>query len=180
MKKTIAVALLLAVAANIHTSIARRTLIPRTQSMEFIEAGTAAINIADTACCMAEPALPPFDENAVSLRGFNKRVSDNYETFFVRNNLQLHISGITLTLRYSDIDGNTLHERTLRVPCDLQPGKSRQVSINSFDRQHLFYYYLSSKPRNSATPFKVSARLMGYDLCDSVVSCTPSVDIPAL
>ena len=139
--------------------MAKRTLVPRTSNMELISPDDSMdTTVNDTL------GLPQFDENTVTLRGFNKRVSDNYETFFVQNNSPFPISGITVSLRYTDTGGTLLHERTLHIPCDLQPGQSRQVSVNSFDRQHLFYYYLSGKPRKSATPFQVSARLMGYDI----------------
>ena len=146
--------------ATMPCTMAKRTLVPHSQNMEFISTGDSTTNTATT----DTSRLPQFDENAVTLRGFNKRVSDNYETFFVQNNTRFPISGITVTLRYTDTSGTLLHERTLHVPCDLQPEQSRQVSVNSFDRQHLFYYYLSGKPRKSATPFQVSARLMGYDI----------------
>lgn len=158
MKTDLILALLSIIVAATPQVAAKRTLVPRTGNMELVTDSTVAMAVADTT------GLPPFNENAVTLRGFNKRVSDNYETFFVQNNTRHHISGITVTLRYTDTSGTLLHERTLHIPCDLQPGKSRQVSVNSFDRQHLFYYYLSGKPRISATPFQVSARLMGYDI----------------
>lgn len=159
------IAIISMVAACTSQSHARRTLVPHTRNVEFLETGCDSLSASDTVCTAGTVTrLPEFDENAVTLRGFNKRATDNYETFFVRNNLQFCIAGITVILRYTDMDGALLHERTLHVPCELQPGKSRQVSINSFDRQRIFYYYLSGKPRKSATPFKVSARLMGYDI----------------
>lgn len=162
MKRKFTTTIMLA-AVLAAASAMQRTLVPQTRDVEFLEVDSAAV--ADSLGGVdAPPLLPQFEENAVSLRGFNKRVSDIEETFFVQNNTQWHLSGITVMLRYIDVNGGLLHERTVHVPCDLLPGRSRQVSINSFDRQRLFYYYLSGKPRKSATPFKVSARLMGYDI----------------
>ena len=140
-----------------------RTLVPDTRGVEFLVTDSAAMQ-ADTVAPTATQQLPPFDEKAVTLRGFNKRVADNYETFFVQNNTPFALAGIIVTLQYTDINGTLLHERTIHIPCELLPGKSRQVSIDSFDRQYVFYYYLSGKPRKSATAFRVSARLMGYDI----------------
>lgn len=139
-------------------ALSRRKLVPETQDVEV----TAPVD--SLPCDTAASSLPPFRSDAVTIRGFNKRVNDNYETFFVQNNTGFHIAGITVTLKYVEIDGALLHERTVHVSCDLPAWKSKQVSVNSFDRQHMFYYYLSGQPRKSATPFKVSARLMGYDI----------------
>ncbi len=139
-------------------ALSRRKLVPETHNVEVTAPADSLPR--DTVA----PYLPPFRSDAVTIRGFNKRVNDNYETFFVQNNTGFHLAGITVTLKYVEIDGALLHERTVHVPCDLPAWKSKQVSVNSFDRQHMFYYYLSGRPRKSATPFKVSARLMGYDI----------------
>lgn len=155
----------LIVATSIASMALSRTLVPSTRDVEFLVTDSISTQVeTDSTTSTATQQLPPFDENAVTLRGFNKRVADNYETFFVQNNTQFTLAGITLLLRYTDINGTLLHERTMHIPCELLPGRSRQVSIISFDRQHLFYYYLSGKPRKSATAFKVSARLIGYDI----------------
>lgn len=153
----------LIVATSIASMALSRTLVPSTRDVEFLVTDSAAMQ-ADTITPTTAPQLPPFDEKAVTLRGFNKRVADNYETFFVQNNTPFALAGIIVMLQYTDINGTLLHERTIHIPCELLPGKSRQVSIDSFDRQHVFYYYLSGKPRKSATAFRVSARLMGYDI----------------
>jgi len=104
------------------------------------------------------------DQNAVSLRGFNKRASDAKESFFVTNNLSHRISAIRLLMRYTTLDGNMLHERTVTVPVTLKAGETKLVSIKTFDVQRMFYYYGGPKPRKSATPFKVAVRLEGYDI----------------
>ncbi len=104
------------------------------------------------------------DQNAVTLRGFNKRASDGKETFFVTNNLNHRISSVRLLMRYTMLDGVMLHERTVTVPVTLAPGETQLVSVKSFDVQRLFYYYGGPKPRKSATPFKVAVRLQGYDI----------------
>lgn len=104
------------------------------------------------------------DQNAVTLRGFNKRASDGKEMFFVTNNLKHRISSVRLLIRYTTLDGGMLHERTVTVPVTLAPGETQMVSIKSFDVQRLFYYHGGPKPRKSATPFKVAVHLQGYDI----------------
>lgn len=105
-----------------------------------------------------------FNINAFSVKGFDKPVSELREIFFVTNNTTLHISRLQFKLRYTDINGNMLHERTELIDCDIPKGATRQLTIQSFDRQRSFYYYLSKKPKKQATPFKVALQLLRYDV----------------
>lgn len=104
------------------------------------------------------------EPNAVTLKGYSKKASDSRESFFVTNNTKHRISHIRLLMRYSQMNGEMLHERTATVEVDLKPGETRLVAIKTFDVQRLFYYYAGPKPRKSATPFKVAFRLIGYDI----------------
>lgn len=108
--------------------------------------------------------LRDLEPNAVTLKGYSKKASDSRESFFVTNNTKHRISHIRLLMRYSLMNGEMLHERTATVEVDLRPGETRLVAIKTFDVQRLFYYYAGSKPRKSATPFKVAFRLIGYDI----------------
>lgn len=108
--------------------------------------------------------LRDLEPNAVTLKGYSKKASDSRESFFVTNNTNHRISHIRLLMRYSQMNGEMLHERTATVEVDLRPGETRLVAIKTFDVQRLFYYYAGPKPRKSATPFKVAFRLIGYDI----------------
>ena len=108
--------------------------------------------------------LRDLEPNAVTLKGYSKKASDSRESFFVTNNTRHRISHIRLLMRYSQMNGEMLHERTATVEVDLRPGETRLVAIKTFDVQRLFYYYAGPKPRKSATPFKVAFRLVGYDI----------------
>jgi hypothetical protein len=108
--------------------------------------------------------LRDLEPNAVTLKGYSKKASDSRESFFVTNNTKHRISHIRLLMRYSQMNGEMLHERTATVEVDLKPGETRLVAIKTFDVQRLFYYYAGPKPRKSATPFKVAFRLIGYDI----------------
>jgi len=122
------------------------------------------------AVMQADDALLPdslgteIDPNAVSLKGYSKRASDNKESFFVTNNTGHRMSAVRLLLRYSTMNGEMLTQRTVTVPVELKPGETKLVSIKSFDVQRLFYFYAGPKPRKQATPFKVAFRLTGYDI----------------
>ncbi len=108
--------------------------------------------------------LRDLEPNAVTLKGYSKKASDSRESFFVTNNTKHRISHIRLLMRYSQMNGEMLHERTATVEVDLKPGETRLVAIKTFDVQRLFYFYAGPKPRKSATPFKVAFRLIGYDI----------------
>ena len=108
--------------------------------------------------------LRDLEPNAVTLKGYSKKASDSRESFFVTNNMKHRISHIRLLMRYSQMNGEMLHQREATVEVDLKPGETRLVSIKTFDVQRLFYYYAGPKPRKNATPFKVAFRLIGYDI----------------
>ncbi len=104
------------------------------------------------------------DQADITLRGYSKRASDSKETFFVTNNTQYRLSAIRITMRYTGMDGVMLHEREVTVPVTLNPGDTQLASVRSWDPQHNFYYYGSSRPRKAATPYQVAYRLLGYDI----------------
>ncbi len=108
--------------------------------------------------------LRELEPNAVTLKGYSKKASDSRESFFVTNNTNHRISHVRLLMRYSQMNGEMLHERIATVEVDLKPRETRLVTVKTFDVQRLFYYYAGPKPRKSATPFKVAFRLVGYDI----------------
>lgn len=108
--------------------------------------------------------LLELEPNAVTLKGYSKKASDSRESFFVTNNTNHRISHVRLLMRYSQMNGEMLHERIATIEVDLKPRETRLVTVKTFDVQRLFYYYAGPKPRKSATPFKVAFRLVGYDI----------------
>lgn len=107
---------------------------------------------------------PLFDAGLLSIKGFEKRLADTRESFFVTNHSKYNISRVKLRLRYTDTAGNLLHERTEMVECELPSGSTRQVYIPSFDKQRKLYFYLSTKPRRQATAFRVAYSVLRYDI----------------
>lgn len=104
------------------------------------------------------------DPMAVTLRAYNKRASDSRESFLITNNTRHRLSHVTLLLRYSDLDGQLLHERNVSIAVQLRPGQTQLVSIKSWDTQRMFYYYGGPRPRKSATPYRVAYRLTGFEV----------------
>lgn len=102
--------------------------------------------------------------DAISIKGYTKKASDSKETFFVTNHTSRPISQLRLRLRYTTTQGEPLHERVATVNVTLAAGETRLVSVRSWDMQRRFYYYAGTKPRKSATPYKVAYRLIGYSI----------------
>ncbi len=105
-----------------------------------------------------------YKNGGIVIKGFCKRASDRNETFFVTNNTGSKITGLKLQIRYTDIDGNMLHQRNVDLDCDLETGETEQVKVKSFDAQRSFYYYAGDKPRKPATAFKVQMHVISYDV----------------
>ena len=157
MRTKIAILITLLVAVTGTTMARTRTTQKNLKNNSQIVEQIPDANVPDSLLRDIEP-------NAVTLKGYSKKASDSRESFFVTNNTNHRISHIRLLMRYSQMNGEMLHERTANVEVDLRPGETRLVAIKTFDVQRLFYYYAGPKPRKSATPFKVAFRLIGYDI----------------
>lgn len=105
-----------------------------------------------------------FTPQKIKIRGFDKKISDSQESFFITNNTGYGISRIKIKLEYYDIDGNLLHNRVEMVECEISDGETRMTSIPSFDKTHNYYYWKSRKPKRSATPFKAAYKILRYDI----------------
>lgn len=154
MKRILAFAAITLMCAHVLTARTRTTQSRLSTDAVVVEQLVPAAG--DTATAVSQ--------NAVTLRGYNKRASDSKESFFITNNLKYRISSVRLLMRYTTLNGAMLHEREVAVPVYLNPGETQLVSIKTFDIQRLFYYYAGPKPRKSATPYKVAVRLLGYDI----------------
>ncbi len=118
----------------------------------------------DTIAADAMEVPEGIDLNAITIKGYSKKASDSKETFFVTNNTQHRISQIKIRLRYSAIDGKLLHERVATVNVTLRAGETQLVAIRSWDLHRQFYYYAGTKPRKSASAYKIAYRLIGYSI----------------
>lgn len=102
---------------------------------------------------------PPRDSVGVS--GFEKTLRSSRESMYITNNTLSDVAGAGITITYNDMDGRMLHKVSHDIDVDIPYGETRMVDIPSFDRQGLYYYYLSPLPvrANRATPFKVDVEV---------------------
>lgn len=98
---------------------------------------------------------------SVTVSGFEKTLRANKESMYVTNNTADTIEGLNLEITYSDVRGRMLHRAQHDVTALIPSGETRMVQVPSFDRQSLYYYYLSPLPKRAdrATPFKVRVEI---------------------
>lgn len=91
----------------------------------------------------------------ISFSGFDKPQSSTSETFFISNHTDHIMTGVTLYIEYLTPDGRQLNKRFVKLVCNIPPGETRNVSINSWDKQKSFYYEKSTPSKRTGTPFTV-------------------------
>lgn len=101
---------------------------------------------------------PPAD--SLTLSGFEKPLRAKTETMFLTNNMAETVDYIDIEITYQDIDGRMLHKASYGIEMTVPPGETRIFEIPSFDRNQIYYYFLSPvPPRAEATPFRVAVDL---------------------
>lgn len=161
----LAVALAMAVLpidAQNTTKRSRRTV--KRAAVETFNAREAVPLIADAEGDSAVKNGGLFDAAKITITGYDKRVSDYRESFFITNHTPHTLSAVQLLLRYFTPEGEMLHEATRNVRIELKPEDTRKVNITSFDTQSRFYYYKRMRPRNGGAPFKVMVKVQRYDI----------------
>lgn len=122
------------------------------------------LRVADTpeaeAAIIADTLHTPLPDS-IKISGYDKPLRSSYETMFVTNTTDRHITGLRIQLDYYDTAGNILHSRRCDVAVDIPPATTRQISLRSWDRQNSFYYRLSARPRKAdATPYDVRCSIL--------------------
>lgn len=91
----------------------------------------------------------------VVFTGFDKTLKNSKESFFIINNTDRVLTGVTLYIDYRTPDGRQLTKRFLKLSCSIPPGETRKADIPTFDTQRSFYYIDSERPKRGGNPFNV-------------------------
>lgn len=115
------------------------------------------------------PPMLPCDSGTMSAAGFEKTLRSTTESLFLTNHSADTIERVLLHIEYLDTSGRQLHSRSEYIGVNLPPAATRKVDIKSFDRQGVFYYQLSGRPRTraNATPFEVRLSIDSISLYKS-------------
>lgn len=100
----------------------------------------------------------------IEFSGFEKPRASSVETFFITNNTDRTLSGVTMYIGYYDEAGRQLHKQFIKLSCDIPAGETRQAEIKSWDKQHVFRYEKSAKDRRSSAPFSITIDPVAYYL----------------
>lgn len=99
------------------------------------------------------------DSGQVTVSGYEKSLRATVESFFITNHTADSLAEVSLTIEYRDMNGRQLHQRTEAVKLSLPPGSTRMARISSWDKQKVWYYYLTvpTRTRNyQSTPYRVA------------------------
>ncbi|MDE7410995.1 MAG: hypothetical protein K2M94_03050 [Paramuribaculum sp.] len=103
------------------------------------------------------------DNVSIRISGYDKPLRSTSESMFISNNTTDTLTAVGLNLNYYDSKKRQLHSRTVSIKCTIPPSQTRQANIQSWDRQHSFYYRLSSVPRKAAgVPYDVTCKVVYY------------------
>ncbi len=94
--------------------------------------------------------------------GYDKTLGADVETFFLTNRSARLLTGYSVDIIYLSEDNSQLHRRHVFRRCNIAPGETQRVDIRSWDRQHSFVYYKSTKPRREAIPYKIKIEPAAY------------------
>ena len=90
---------------------------------------------------------------------YSKPNGSNYETFRAINRLPLdaEITGLDITLTYTDKRGTILHTQRRSIPCQIPHGQGRLITIPTWDRNHAYHHVSCPPPRKkNSTPYRVT------------------------
>lgn len=93
----------------------------------------------------------------IELSGYDKPLRSNKESIFITNKRDDAIlKSVVLQLMYFDMSGRQIHSARQSINCDIASGSTENVTFPSWDKQNVYYFVDSPRPRSSsATPYKV-------------------------
>lgn len=92
----------------------------------------------------------------ISFSGYEKEYNSGKESFLIVNPTLYPVLGYKVKVDYLDMQDRMLHSRIIEEDCFVPSGETRKHDINSWDKQHTYYYYLGNEPKRIATPYKVA------------------------
>ena len=100
----------------------------------------------------------------IGFSGFDKKIGSSTESFFITNNTNRTMTALTLYVDYLTLDGRQLTKKFYKLNCNIPPGETRKVDIESWDTQRSFYYEKSAPAHGGGTPFTVIFDPVAYYL----------------
>ena len=109
---------------------------------------------------------PSFDQSIMIL-GFEKPLSSKKESLLIQNRTRETVTRIVLRLVYRTPQNEMLDYRDVTIDEEILPGMTKKITIDSFDQNRQYYYYLTpptGKSIESSYAFKITFTLLRYDI----------------
>lgn len=133
------------------------TIDPDTTNMEMV-AGSFMV------ASQCENCNNGYRLDQVVFTGFDKNQGNSKESFFIINNTDRILTGVSLYIDYRTLDGRQLHKRFFRLSCNIPAGETRKADIPTWDTQRSFYYHKSKPAKHPGNPFEVIFDPVAYYL----------------
>lgn len=133
------------------------TIDPDTTNMEMV-AGSFMV------ASQCENCNNGYRLDQVVFTGFDKNQGNSKESFFIINNTDRILTGVSLYIDYRTLDGRQLHKRFFRLLCNIPAGETRKADIPTWDTQRSFYYHKSKPAKHPGNPFEVIFDPVAYYL----------------
>lgn len=101
--------------------------------------------------------------DSLTISGYDKPLRSGQETLFVTNHSRSEISLVSVTITYTSVNGEMLHQRSINIPCAIPEGETRQLAFRSWDKQQAYYHHTTRViPRSpKAIPYRAEIRVNG-------------------
>ena len=138
-----------------------------------------------TVCALSQeqsPSIPANQETIPNGRKyvpkqeipFEKTLSSKKESLLIQNRTQETVTRIKLRIVYKTPQNEMLDYREIFLDKEILPGMTKKFSIDSFDENRQYYYYMTpptGKSIESSYPFKITFTLLRYDIADKCLVC---------
>lgn len=104
------------------------------------------------------------DSASFRLFGYDKTLRASTESFFATNLTGDTVIQLSGTIEYLTLGKVQLHRRNFSYPITIPPGQTRHITLPAWDKQKVWYYYLSPRPRmaTQATPYDIRISVNSY------------------
>lgn len=119
-----------------------------------------AINGIKVSPVISSDTLRNPSRDSIQASGYDKPLRTNRETMLITNATSRTVTGIGLTITYSDMQHRQLHQRTDTLKTMIPAGETRMLKLSTWDTQQSYYYHLSRPPRTAAvTPYTITCHI---------------------
>ena len=111
--------------------------------------------VTDTSTVIHTSDTLKITDGMVEAYGYEKPLQSRHESFHAVNNTPYDIIELIAEIKYLDYKDRELHQRTVKIKCDIPPGATRLVTFGSWDKQNRFYFEKGPVPKRQAFQYHI-------------------------